>query len=165
MILGAGGVFAPGGVYTLALPASRRRHLLLRAGVGLAELLAIMMLPSLSVALVAPMIGESVSFASAAVYGLLAFAAGSMFFSVTLFFATVFSDTWRPILFGIAFAGANVLVEMFFHDQLPHGVIHTMSGASFFDGGVIPWPGIAICAVGSIALIWAAVLNIERRDF
>jgi ABC-type transport system involved in multi-copper enzyme maturation permease subunit len=165
VLLGAGGVFAPSGVFTLALPASRRRQLLARAGLGLGELLVIVMLPSLSVALVAPVIGESVSYAIAAVHGLLAFTAGSLIFGFTLFFATVFSDTWRPMLLGIAFVGANLLLETFLYDQLPYGVIHTMSGASFFSAGLIPWTGLAICTAGALALIWAAVFNLERRDF
>ena len=40
-----------------------------------------------------------------------------------------------------------------------------MSGESYFRDGVLPWPGLAICAAGSAVLIYAAVINLERRDF
>jgi ABC-2 type transport system permease protein len=167
VLLGAGGVFSAGGgaFYTLALPASRRRLLIIRAGIGLIELFGVMMLPSLAVMLAAPAIGETVDIATALVHGFCAFVAGSLLFSFTLLLATAFSDIWRPVLIGVAVAGANILAEMFFHDQLPFGVMHTMSGESYFRDGVMPWAGLAICAAGSAVLIYAAVINLERRDF
>lgn len=169
ILLGAGGVFAAGtgggAFYTLALPASRRKLLTVRATMGLVELFLMMMLPSLAVPLVAPAIGETGSFPDAAIHGLCAFIAGSLFFSFTLFLATVFADVWRPVLIAIAVAGLNGLLEAFFHDDLPLGVVHTMSGEIYYNTGAAPWLGLAICIAGSAALIYAAMLNLERRDF
>lgn len=168
-MLGAGGIFIAGAgggaLYTLALPVSRRRLLTLRALVGLAELFGLMMLASLTVPLLAPAIGESVSFQDAIVHGFCAFVASSLFFSLALFLATVFSDVWRPVLIAIGLASLAGLAEMFFQDTLSLGVIHTMSAETYHETGALPWSGLLICIVGSAALIVAAIRNIERRDF
>jgi hypothetical protein len=168
-MLGAGGIFTAGAgggaLYTLALPVSRRRLLILRAITGLAELLGLMMLASLALPLLAPAIGESVSFQDAAVHGFCAFIAGSLFFSLALFLATVFSDVWRPLLIAIAIASLAGLAEMIYQDALSLGVIHTMSAATYHETGALPWPGLLICILGSSVLIFAAIQNLERRNF
>ena len=168
-LLGAGGMFSSsaggGAYYTLALPVSRRWMLATRAALGLGELLAALVVPSLAIPLLAPLVGESASFVDALVHGACAFIACSLFFSLTLLLATGFSDVWRPLLLALVVAGLDGLAEMFFHDQLGLGPIHTMSGESYHATGAMPWIGLAICAAGSAALLWAAVLNLERRDF
>ena len=104
--------------------------------------------------------------ASAALaHGIFAAIAGSVFFSLCLFLATAFSDVWRPLLITLAIAGLIGLGEIFFHDQLSFGLIRTMSGEAYHETGAVPWLGLAFSAVLSGGLIWAAILNLERRDF
>ena len=129
------------------------------------RLLQLFMLGSLAVPLLAPAIGESVSFQDAAVHGFCAFVACSLFFSLALFLATVFSDVWRPVLITIAIASLAGLAEMFFQDTLSLGVIHTMSAQTYHETGALPWLGLLICIAGSAVLVVAAIRNIERRDF
>jgi hypothetical protein len=40
-----------------------------------------------------------------------------------------------------------------------------MDGETYFQTGGLPWLGLLACAAGSAAMIYAAVLNLERRDF
>ena len=169
ILLGAGGVFSQatggGAYYTLALPVSRRKLLATRAATGLVELLIVLLLPSLAIPLAAPAIGESASFLAAFVHGVCAFTAGSLFFSLTLLLATVFSDVWRPVLIAILVAVFIGLGELFFHDDLPFGIFQTMSAEIYHNTGALPWIGLAVCAAGSAALIYAAMVNLDRRDF
>lgn len=168
-LLGAGGLFTGGSggsaLFTLALPASRRRILGVRAAVGLAEYAIAVLASCLALPVLAPAIGETASLPAALVHGLFAAIAGSIFFSLCLFLATVFSDVWRPLLITLAIAGILGLGEAYFHDELPFGVIRTMSGESWHLTGAIPWLGLVVSVAASAALIWAAILNLERRDF
>jgi len=169
VLLGAGGVFSQttggGAYYTLALPVSRRRLLATRAATGLVELFLLLLLPTLAIPLAAPAIGESASFLDAFVHGVCAFIASSLFFSLTLLLATVFADVWRPVLITIAIAGLIGLGELFFHNDLAFGIFRTMSAETYHQTGALPWLGLLGCAAGSAALIYLAVLNLERRDF
>ena len=122
-------------------------------------------MPSLAIPLVAPAIGESASLLDAFVHGVCAFTAGSLFFSLTLLLATVFADVWRPVLIAILVAGFIGLGELFLHDDLPFGIFQTMSAEIYHATGALPWIGLAVCAAGSAALIYAAMLNLDRRDF
>lgn len=165
-LLGAGGMFSGGAaLYTLALPVSRRNMLFSRAGLGLAELFVALLVPSLAIPILAPAVGESASYVDALIHAACAIIAASLFFSLTLYLTTVFSDVWRPLLLTLVVAGLDGLAEAFYRDQLTLGPIHTMSGFSYHTAGDVPWIGLAICATGAAALIWAAALNLERRDF
>jgi ABC-2 type transport system permease protein len=168
-LLGAGGLFTGGSTgsafYTLALPVSRRKILGIRAAVGLAEFSATMLVSCFIVPVFAPAIGQTASYPDALAHGAFAAIAGAVFFSLCLFLATAFSDVWRPLLITLAIAGLIGLGEMYFHDQLSFGLIRTMSGEAYHETGAIPWLGLAFSVIVSGALIWAAILNLERRDF
>lgn len=169
VLLGAGGVFAAGtgggAFYTLALPVSRRQLILTRAAMGLIELLGITILSSLVLPLLAPSVGESYPLVDALAYGLCGFIGCSVFFSLTLLLATVFADVWRPVLIGIAIAALVGLGELFLEGKLTFGIFRTVHAETYFRTGGLPWLGMLACAAGSAALIYAAVLNIERRDY
>ncbi|MBI1361283.1 MAG: hypothetical protein GC155_13480 [Alphaproteobacteria bacterium] len=169
VLLGAGGVLSHGAgggaFYTLALPVSRRRLIVTRAATGLLELLALMLLSSLVGPAMAPAIGESASLPDALAYALCGFIGGSVFFSLTLFLATVFSDVWRPLLIAVASASLIGFGELLLRNQLSFGFFRTMSAETYFRTGGLPWPGLLVCAASSAAMIYAAVLNLERRDF
>jgi ABC-2 type transport system permease protein len=166
VLLGAGGVYAQGGAYyTLALPVSRRRVLATRAVTGLLLILALMLLCFLAIPLVAPAVGESYSFGDALVHAVCAFFAGSVLFSFTLLLTTVFSDVWRPLLIGLVLGAAIGIAELFLHNTVPFGLYRTMNAETYFLTGNLPWLGLLACAAGSAALIYAAALNLERRNF
>lgn len=169
VLLGAGGMFAAGAgggtFYTLALPVSRRHLLVTRAAAGLLLLFAMVLLPFLLISLLAPAVGESYSAADALAYAVCAFFGASVFFSFTLLLTTMFSDVWRPLLIGLAVGGLIGIAELFLHDTVPFGLYRTMNAETYFRDGGLPWMGLIACAAGSAAMIYAAVLNLERRDF
>ena len=84
-LLGAGGLLAKSGgatLFTLSLPVSRTRLIGTRAAIGLAELLAIAVVPSLVLPLLAPSIGQSYSVIDVVVHGACMFIVGSVFFAL-----------------------------------------------------------------------------------
>ena len=169
VLLGAGAVVSQGmgggAYYTLALPVSRRRLLATRAATGLVQVFAMVLLSFLLIAALAPAIGQSYGLGDALVYAVCAFFGASVWFSLTLLLATVFTDVWRPLLIGLAAGGLVGIAEIFFHDTIPFGIYRTMNAETYFRDGSLPWLGLLACAAGSAAMIYAAVLNLERRNF
>lgn len=167
ILLGAGSVFATGGgaMFTLALPVSRRRLLVTRAATALAELLGILLLSTLTISIAATAVGESFSFLDAIAYGVCAFAGASVFLSVALLLSTLFTDVWRPLGMAVALAVLIGLVEAALQQRFPLGIFQTMNAETYFRSGEFPWLGVFACAAGSAAIIYAAVLNLERQDF
>ena len=169
VLLGAGGLLAQasGGaaLFTLSLPVSRRRLLEVRAATALAELLVLAIVPALVVPAMAPAIGQTYSVLDALVHGACLFVAGTVFFSLTFFLSTVFSDIWRPALIALAAAYLLFFAETAAGGLAGTGFFGVMSAESYFRRGELPWPGLILSAAASAALLAAATANIARRDF
>lgn len=164
ILLGSGGLFShgsSGGLFTLSLPVSRSRVLGTRAATGLAEWLVLAVVPSLLLTVLSPSVGEHYSVVAALAHGLCLFLAGSVFFSLALVLSTFFEGVSRPLLFTIAIAVVATLFDVTFRN----GIYTVMSGDRYFYSGRLPWVGLLLSAAGSAALIWAASLNLARRDF
>ena len=50
-------------------------------------------------------------------------------------------------------------------DLNPYSVFTLMNGEKYFRSGQVPWVGLFVTAALSAAMLYAAVINIERRDF
>jgi hypothetical protein len=169
VLLGSGNPLSSGSedaaLFTLSLPASRHRLIAVRAGTGLAELFALAFIPSLLIPLLSPAVGESYGIGSALVHGLCLFTAGAVFFSLALLLSTVFGDLWRPLMLACAVAVILGLAEIFLRSQSAHGIFWVMSGESFFRRDGVPWAGLLIAAALSASMLYAAAVNLARRDF
>jgi hypothetical protein len=169
VILGTGGLLSQasggGALFTLSLPVSRRRHLAVRGGIGLAERCALALVPSLLVPLLSPGIGQSYSVGDALAHALCLFVAGSVFFSLAFLLSTVFGDVWRPLLIALCAAAVLAIGEQFVGTLSDYGVIATMSGEHYFRAGALPWAGLLLSAAVSAALLYGSSVNLARRDF
>lgn len=168
ILLGIGSLLRPGSrsaTFTLALPASRRAIVGIRAATGLAELLVLSMAPALAVTWVAPAVGESYPVPDALVHGLCLFVEGTLFYGLAAMFSTIFGDFWRPL--GLAVGAACLLgaLELFSGGRLGYGVFRMMSGAAWFQTRDIPWPGLLASLAAGGGLLWCAAINTVRRDF
>jgi hypothetical protein len=153
-----------GDLFTLSLPVSRSRILSVRAATGLVELFAIACIPSLLVPILSPAIHESYGVGNALLHGACVFVATSVFFSIALLLSTVFSDAWRPLLITFAIALALGLIDQFLRNP-SFSLYGVMSAESYFRSGRLPWLGLLGSAAASTAFCYAAVVNIQRRDF
>lgn len=170
VLIGTGGLLSQaargsGGMFTLSLPVSRNRLTGIRAATGLAELLALAVIPSLLVPLLSPAVGESYRFGDAVVHALCLFIGATAFFSLAFLLSTVFSDLWRPLLLVLGLALVLSFVEQINRDFSRYSVFGVMSGQAFFRGGAMPWIGLVVTATASVVMLRAAASNLARRDF
>jgi hypothetical protein len=168
VLLGSGGLASQAGggtLFTLSLPVSRTRLVGVRAATGLAECLALAVVPSLLIPLFSPAIDEHYALGAAMVHAGCLFVPTAMFFSLALFLSTVFLDLWKPLLIALGVAVAIGLAEAIVRDAGGYGVFAVMSGERYFRTGSVPWLGLAASAAASAALLWGAAASFARRDF
>jgi ABC-type transport system involved in multi-copper enzyme maturation permease subunit len=169
VLLGTGGLLAHhtgGGVlFTLSLPVSRTRVLMVRAATGLAELFVLALVPLLLLPLLSPAVGQSYRVSDALVHGACLFVAGTVLFTLALLLSTIFSGVWQPLLIVLAVAVMLGLADVALRDLIPFGLFRVMSGEDYFRGRGVPWLGLLLTAAASAALLYAAVVNYARQNF
>jgi hypothetical protein len=166
-LLGAGGLLAKSGsatLFTLSLPVSRARLIGARAAIGLAELLALAIVPSLVLPLLAPSIGQSYSVIDVLVHGVCMFVAGSVFFSLAALLSNDYADTWPPVLIACIVAAVLGMLE-YVPAISPYGIFHVMNGETYYRQAGLPWIGLLISAGITVALLRTAAVNLAQRDF
>jgi hypothetical protein len=162
-LLGSGSTLSPSGrgmLFSLALPVLRSRWFAARAAIGLVELFALALVPSLVIALLAPAVNESYSLADAMVHGLLAFVVGSVFYALAMLASAIFDDLWRAMLLTVVAAIALAVVEY----GLPtvSGLFAAMSGRTYYYDGTLPWLGLIVSVALTLALLYAACLGVRQ---
>jgi len=166
ILLGTGGLLSRGGaLFTLSLPVTRRHLVAIRARVGLAQWLALAMIPPLVLPLFSPAIGETYSVVNSLAHGFCLFVVGTVFYSLALLLSTVFSDQWRPLLIALLVATVMGLPAELASSYARYTLSGVMGGETFFRTGQLPWLGLLVSAGLSAALLYGAALNFERRDF
>jgi hypothetical protein len=162
-LLGTGGPLTGRGVlFSLALPVSRTDWLVTRVATGLIELAVLVLVPSLVIALAAPLVGQHYGFGDALVHSLTLFVVSTLFFGLAVLLSTLFNDLWRPLLLTCAAAlalGAAGYV-------LPSGgLFAVMSAQRYFETGSLPLLGLAVSLALTAALFYAAHAKLVHRDF
>lgn len=166
-LLGAGGLLAKSGgatLFTLSLPVSRHRVIGTRAAIGLAELLALAIVPSLALPLLAPSVGQTYSVIDVLVHGACMFIVGSVFFSLAALLSNDYADTWPPVLIACIVAAVLGMLE-YVPAIAPYGIFHVMNGETYYRQAGLPWIGLVISAGITMALLRAAAVNLAQRDF
>ncbi len=165
-LLGSGSPLVKSGtgtLFSLALPVARSRWIGTRAAAGLAELFVLALLPSIAIAVLAPIIGEQFPLGEALVFGACAFVGASVFFGIAVYLSTLVNDVWRPLLITCFAAVAIGMVGL----ALPegHGLFAAMAGGAYFEDGSWPWSELLISAAAASGFVYAAAANVVRRDF
>jgi ABC-2 type transport system permease protein len=166
-LLGAGGLLAKSGgamLFTLSLPVSRPRLIGTRAAIGLAELLALAIVPSLLIALLAPSIGQTYSFVDVLSHGLCMFVVGSVFFSLAAWLSNEFTDVWRPVLIACVVAAVLGMLE-YVPTIGPYGLFHVMNGETYYRQAGLPWMGLIVSAGITAMFLRTAAVTLAHRDF
>jgi len=149
-------------LFTLSLPVTRRQLLGARTGTGMAQLLALSIIPPLAISVLAPTVGQRFRVVDALAHGVCIFFVAAVFYSLAAFLSTLFSDIWRPLLIAIGIA-FGVAFASFVVPQI--NIFSVMNGESYFKNGSLPWTGFVISAVIASALLYSAAETLERRDF
>jgi ABC-type transport system involved in multi-copper enzyme maturation permease subunit len=166
VLLGCGGLLHESSrgsaLFTLSLPVTRRQLLGARTGTGLAQLLAISLIPPIAISILAPSIGQRFSLVDALAHGVCIFFVAAVFYSLAAFLSTLFTDIWRPMLIAIGIACVLAFAS-FVAPQL--NIFSVMSGETYFRTGSLPWAGFVTSAVIATALLYSAAETLERTDF
>jgi len=167
VLLGTGGMLSQSGgvLFTLSMPASRRRLAGVRAVAGLVEFFVLAFVPSLLIPLLSPSIGERYSVSAALIHAGCLFVGGTVFFSLAFLLSTVFSDLWRPLMIALLIAAVLAMCPQIIRELEPYSLFRVMSGETYFRTGALPWIGLLVSAAISAGLVYAATMNTERRDF
>jgi hypothetical protein len=166
-VLGSGSPLSRSGrglLFSLALPVSRRHWIATRAATLLAQLFVLTFVPSLALAMLAPLAQQYFGLGEALVYGTGLFIGASVFASLALFFSTVFEDVWRPLLLTVCAAFAIAAVGIYLLPE-GRGLFAAMSASSYFFDGSLLWPELSLCVAATAALFYAAAANTARRDY
>jgi hypothetical protein len=174
VILGLGGLLrehANGSSgFSLALPVSRRDHVLSRALVGAAEAAVLGFIPGLIVVVLSPLAGYHYPLSQALLFGALLVLAGLIFYALGFFLSHVLRGEYA------APAVAMALIAVFYVlTKLPRleflNVFDAMDGKkvlvgrTFYLGGQFPIATVAASLAVTLLLVGVSVAEVKRRDF
>jgi hypothetical protein len=163
-LAGTGFEQAAGREYLLSLPVTRRRAMLSRLAIVLAQIAALAALPSLLVSAMAPLRGQYYPVTDALAHSAILFVAGLGLFGLTAFLRSITTDLAAYVAAG----GLVVLVAMFTFLVVPftpYSILRVMNGAEFHFNHRVPWIGLASSAAVGFGLMWLSMRLVERRDY
>jgi len=156
--------------FTLALPVSRMRLMLVRIGMGLMQSIVLVIVPWSVMFLIAATVGKTHSFSQAAFYIALLLGGGSLYFAIALLISSLVEGEYTaPIVsYGIALA----LLIVFDGDKLrSYDPWRFIVGWLYLDrhtallAGPIPWLHIAVTLLIALPMMTISIRTIQRRDF
>lgn len=150
--------------YLLSLPLTRRRIVLTRLTVALAQIAVLTVVPSLLVSAMAPLRGQTYPVQDALVHSAILLAGGFGLIGLTIFLRTVMNDV-------AAFTAVGSLVVFVLcmtflaRDLTPYSILRVMNGAEYYFHDRVPWTGIVSSLAVGTALILVSMRMVGRRDF
>jgi hypothetical protein len=163
-LAGTGFEQSSGREYLLSLPVTRRRIVLTRVGIVLAQIAAFTVLPSLLLCAMAPLRGQHYPVQDALVHSFILMGGGLALFGLTMFLRTTTADV--P-----AFVAAGTIVVLgltatfVIKDFTPYSLVRVMNGADYFFSNRVPWNGLALSVGLGCALGWLSLRRVERLDY
>ena len=178
LFLGVGGLLRESDygtvAFTLALPVSRLRHMVVRAGVGLMEIAAIAVIPAFVVPLVSPLIREVYPWPQAFQFALLWIVCGTVVFAEAFLCSVLFAGEYSaPIVAFVALVLYSLITHLAFVERYIGDLHDVMNGSNmpYFsaDTGLIistlPWTTMVIILLLALGFIVFSVGLTQRRDF
>jgi hypothetical protein len=172
--LGLGGLLredaAGSSGFTLALPISRRQHILVRAAVGTAESIVLGFIPLIILAILSPLIDQSYPLSQALMFATMFVLAGLIFFALGFFLSHLLRGEYSVPAVSLAAIAAYYILT-----RLPRfavlGVFDAMDGKkvlvghTFLLGREFPVATIAISLALGALMIALSVVRTSARDF
>ena len=148
-------------LFTLSLPVSRRRLLFVRAGLGAIETCAMVLLMVVCTLMMRP---GSLSAMQAVAYGTRAVMCTMAVYALAVLLACVLDEMWQ-------FTGACLFWAVFFFLQSRVGLVaqvsplRGMSLVSYRITEPMPWGPVAGSVVLTLALLYAAMVVVQRKEY
>ncbi len=151
-------------LHSLTLPVPRRIASGIRISLGLTELAAVAVIPTVLVCMAAAFRGQSFSLGEGLVQVFLSIAGVASLYALFVFFSATLGEL------GKAVAGGAVLFLYGMFTFLTEGVrryslLRLMTGDMYFLEGRIPWLGIAASLGAALLLVAISIEIVERRDY
>ena len=174
VILGLGGLIREEALgssgLSLALPVSRRAHVLTRAGVGAAEAAALGFIPGLIVVVLSPMIGRSYPLSQALLFAGLLVLGGLVFYALGFFLSHMLRGEYAAPGVGMA-----VIAVFYVLTKLPRfeflNVFDAMDGKkvlvghTFYLGSEFPTGVVFASLTVGLLLVALSVIRVKTHDF
>jgi len=174
VILGLGGLIREEALgssgFSLALPVSRRAHVLTRAAVGAAEAAVLGFIPGLIVVALSPMIGRSYPLSQALMFAGLLVVAGLVFYALGFLLSHVLRGEYAAPAVGMAAVAVFYVLT-----KLPRfeflNVFDAMDGKkvlvgrTFYLGSEFPVAVILASLAVALGMVALAVIRVKSRDF
>lgn len=174
LMLGLGGLWreqAQGtAVFTLSLPVSRRQVTYMRILVGLVEIVALGFLPALLIPLLSVFTGNHYSLVQSFSFSTLLVGGGIIFFGWGVLLSHLIQKE-----FTAPATGMSAALLLYFISRLPHlseyNIFDVMSGKHYLGHQTfliekgLPWVGIGVSMMLTLALIAISLKLIRARDF
>ena len=160
--------------FTLALPVSRARLLLIRALLGLIQIAILSALPLLLLAACSELAHVSYPLQQMLRFALFWLAGGAVFYALAFLASTVFSSEFTALAVTFVFMIFYPITVLFPPlNQYPLNIHHIMSGMGmpYFDArtalqvGPTPWALLASMAAVAVALVALAMHIVRRQDY
>lgn len=154
----------PSMLFTLALPVTRRRLLLVRAGAGIAVFSAIVAWQCGFAWIASPYIRAQVTAGQMALYVVCAVLASMVFYWFSVMLAT-FLDEMAVAYGSFAAIWAVVVVRFAVPDFARIDIFRGMGDLSYPMTGRMPWGSLAVCACISLVLAAASVRIATKKEY
>jgi hypothetical protein len=164
LVKNADGGASPGVHYALSMPVSRRRLAGVRLAAGMTELFAAAVLSSLLVCLLGAMHGTAFPVGQAVVHALLAACGALALYGLFALLAAMLGELNKAVLGGalLVLCGLFTFVA---RGARRYSVFRLMTGDTYFRTGEVPWLALAASIGVALALLYASLRVVERRDF
>ncbi len=179
IVLGGGGLLqerAHGTAgFTLALPVSRTRLMMVRAAVGLAEVALLALVPAIAICAFSPMMGEHYPLAQALQFSVLWAAGGAVMLGASVLLSTVMAGEysgWIACFLSMMFYSAAVNVTALqqfpglnFFKIMSGAEMPYFSSASHLLTGPLPWLPLLVMMVIAMGFVAMASRFTQKRDY
>ncbi|MDE1176663.1 MAG: hypothetical protein PW789_08645 [Edaphobacter sp.] len=151
-------------LYTLSLPVSRVRLLLVRAGVGWLEIVGVAAVLCTTLWALTPALREAATPREMAEYAVTLIACGSTLYGISVLLATFLDDVWRT--WGTMMVSAG-LWWMSLHVPVPEtvNIFRAMREGSPVLAHTMPWAAMGFSVALGAALLLAATRIVQAREY
>ena len=156
--------------FSLALPVTRRAHVVSRALAGAGEAVILAFIPGLIVVALSPLAGFHYPLDQSLLFALLLVMGGLVFYALGFFLSEILPGEYAAP--GVAM---GIIAAFYVFTKLPRfeflNVFDAMDGKkvligqTFYLGNDYPLPTIAWSLAVALILAWLAVIQVQRRDF
>ncbi len=156
--------------FTLALPVSRVRLMLVRVGMGVMQSVALVIVPWSAMFLIGSTVGKTHSVSLAFFYIVLLLGGGSLYFAVALLISSVVEGEYTAPIVSLGIFIASVIL-LSGEKLRPYNPWIFITGIGYlhwrpsFTAGPIPWLHIAVTLLIALSLIAISIKAIQRREF